>query len=538
MMRCMCDQMLDKLMHKFLVFLLITLPLGSFAQTLEDRVAFIIGNGGYPKSLALKNPLNDATAIEKHLSNLGFETKSFKDLKVAEISGLRQQMESRLKRNSVLFFYYAGHGVQVDGRNYLLPVDATLNDGDKASQESLYLGDVLHAIERMRPKIAVVILDACRDNPFKDQKNSAAAKQGLARVDPPTSTVVFYATRPGGTAQDGDEENGVFTKALLQEMLKPEQPLEVVFRRVSTSVFKSTKSEQEPWIEGVIREEFIFNQGPIQQTQQSAAITVATPTTQVQKESTQTPVKTSDIPSVAPLATIPTNNNSLDLAQLEIPAGSDEKLVMKSFAKTEALRRLAESVQNNEFISKSSYFCDGNECYEYAEWAKSLASQENLDSVKSLWKGIDIGSKPTFCEYDLKKNLCIKDGFNSFILSPFAIIPGASNSKFESWRYQDIKISKSGGVQFSVNAQLVGLFNVVRPSCSESDAKIEFGRKEIVFNISRVNCFGAGPITIKLDTEVLLFNKEERSMIVKWSVTGFGMFLAMGNGSGIGLIKL
>ena len=92
-------------------------------------------------------------------------------------------------------------------------------------------------------------------------------------------------------------------------------------------------------------------------------------------------------------------------------------------------------------------------------------------------------------------------------------------------------------MQFSLNAQLVGLFNVVRPSCSESNAKIEFGRQEIVFNISRVNCFGAGPITLKLDTEVLLFNKEEMSMIVKWSVTGFGM-LSVGNGSGIGLIKL
>ena len=145
-----------------LVFALLTnlSPLALHAQVAEDRVAFIVGNGAYPKSFALKNPLNDATAIEKQLANLGFETKSYKDLKVAEVSGLRQQMESRLKRNSILFFYYAGHGVQIEGRNYLLPVDATLNDGDKASQESLYLGDVLHAIERMRPKIAVVILDA------------------------------------------------------------------------------------------------------------------------------------------------------------------------------------------------------------------------------------------------------------------------------------------------------------------------------------------------------------------------------------------
>ena len=210
---------------------------------------------------------------------------------------------------------------------------------------------------------------------------------------------------------------------------------------------------------------------------------------------------------------------------------------MKGLDKAEALRRMNESIQKKELSNKLSFYCDGNDCFEYAEWVKSLASPENLDSIKSGWKGISINNKPTICEYDLKKNTCIKDGLNSFILSPIAIIPGASNSKFESWRYQDIKITNSGGIQFSLNAQLVGLFNVVRPSCSESNAKIEFGRQEIVFNISRVNCFGAGPITLKLDTEVLLFNKEEMSMIVKWSVTGFGM-LSVGNGSGIGLIKL
>ena len=516
-------------------FLILLSPLTVNAQAGEDRVAFIIGNGGYPKSLALKNPLNDATAIEKQLSSLGFETKSYKDLKVAEVSGLRQQMESRIKRNTVLFFYYAGHGVQIEGRNYLLPVDATLNDGDKASQESLYLGDVLHAIERMRPKIAVVILDACRDNPFKDQKNSPAAKQGLARVDPPTSTVVFYATRPGGTAQDGDDENGVFTKALLQEIVKPEQPLEVVFRRVSASVFKSTKSEQEPWIEGVIREEFIVSQAIIQKPVQSVA--VAAPTPQVEKVPTSPPVKTPEPPVEALVALVPSIDSTPSQTQLEIPSGNDEKLFMKSLDKAEALRRINESIQKKELSNKLSFYCDGNDCFEYAEWVKSLASPENLDSIKSGWKGISMSNKPTICEYDLKKNTCIKDGLNSFILSPFAIIPGASNSKFESWRYQDIKITNSGGMQFSLNAQLVGLFNVVRPSCSESNAKIEFGRQEIVFNISRVNCFGAGPITLKLDTEVLLFNKEEKSMIVKWSVTGFGM-LSVGNGSGIGLIKL
>jgi Caspase domain len=380
--------MTHRLLRTLLVLAYLTYlcPLAVHAQAAEDRVAFIIGNGGYPKSLALKNPLNDAAAIEKQLASLGFETKSYKDLKVAEVSGLRQQMESRLNRNSVLFFYYAGHGVQIDGRNYLLPVDATLNDGDKASKESLYLGDVLHAIERMRPKIAVMILDACRDNPFKDQKNSPAAKQGLARVDPPTSTVVFYATRPGGTAQDGDDENGVFTKALLQEMVKPEQPLEVVFRRVSTSVFKSTKSEQEPWIEGVIREEFFVNQGVIQKPLQPIAVAVAIP--QVEKEPALPPVKTPEHPTEVLVSALPPSNSKPTPSQLEVAAGNDEKLVIKSLDKVEALRRLNESIQKKELSNKLSFYCDGNDCFEYAEWVKSLASLENLDSIKSGWKGI------------------------------------------------------------------------------------------------------------------------------------------------------
>ena len=336
-------------------------PLAVNAQVAEDRVAFIIGNSGYPKSLALKNPLNDATAIEKQLSGLGFETKSYKDLKVAEVAGLRQQMESRLKRNSVLFFYYAGHGVQIDGRNYLLPVDATLNDGDKASQESLYLGDVLHAIERMRPKITVVILDACRDNPFKDQKNSVGAKQGLARVDPPTSTVVFYATRPGGTAQDGDQDNGVFTQALLQEMVKPEQPLEVVFRRVSTSVFKSTKSEQEPWIEGVIREEFVINQANLLKLAPPELVAVAKPSAlpspQVEKE------------PALPLVILPEPPVELQVA---FNASFDDAI--------QKIRSIKDKINlENE---PTHFACNGDICESYQSWIKKFNDGATQEIVK------------------------------------------------------------------------------------------------------------------------------------------------------------
>ena len=368
--------MLYRTIYKFLSFLLLVLPLGVFAQVAEDRVAFIIGNGGYPKSLALKNPLNDATAIEKQLSSLGFETKSYKDLKVAEVSGLRQQMESRIKRNTVLFFYYAGHGVQIDGRNYLLPVDATLNDGDKASQESLYLGDVLHAIERMRPKIAVVILDACRDNPFKDQKNSPAAKQGLARVDPPTSTVVFYATRPGGTAQDGDDENGVFTKALLQEIVKPEQPLEVLFRRVSTAVYKNTRGEQEPWIEGVIREEF----------------TVASGT-----QSIKPPELKSDPPQTVAAVTQPATPSPLTVPIT--PPTQLENLAMLSDDDVKARVRSIKT-DSDEGLS-TRVICDESGCFDYAKWVSGLGKTDRLESLKESLKNLTAQPNAKFCIFDL-----------------------------------------------------------------------------------------------------------------------------------------
>jgi hypothetical protein len=240
-------------------------PLAVNAQVAEDRVAFIIGNGGYPKSLALKNPLNDATAIEKQLTSLGFETKSYKDLKVAEVAGLRQQMESRLKRNSVLFFYYAGHGVQIDGRNYLLPVDATLNDGDKASQESLYLGDVLHAIERMRPKIAVVILDACRDNPFKTS-GRAIGGRGLAPTSAATGQMIIFSAGSGQQALDklnnaDKNKNGLFTRVFVQEMQKPNQSIDRVVKNVRNQVAELAKSvghEQVPAIYDQVLGDFYF----------------------------------------------------------------------------------------------------------------------------------------------------------------------------------------------------------------------------------------------------------------------------------------
>lgn len=500
--------MLYRTIYKFLSILLLVLPLGVFAQVAEDRVAFIIGNGGYPKSLALKNPLNDATAIEKQLSSLGFETKSYKDLKVAEVSGLRQQMESRIKRNTVLFFYYAGHGVQIDGRNYLLPVDATLNDGDKASQESLYLGDVLHAIERMRPKIAVVILDACRDNPFKDQKNSQPAKQGLARVDPPTSTVVFYATRPGGTAQDGNDENGVFTKALLQEIVKPEQPLEVLFRRVSNAVYKNSKGEQEPWIEGVIREEF---------TVASGSQSIKPP--ELKSEPPQTVVAVTQPVTPSPLSVPLTPITQLET--LAMLSDDDVKARVRSI-KTDSDEGLPTRV-----------ICDESGCFDYAKWVSGLGKTERLESLKESLKNLTAQPNAKFCVFDLNRFDCPnQDPIKMSIIYPLAPILPTHTSEGFTW--QDVKITNSGGISFKYKP-LVDRKNVPG-GCIESEGAMQFSRTRIDLTLSRMTCFNLFmPGSIKQNIEVVMMDLSKREMLAYWD---WNVISFLTYGSGRHLVKI
>ncbi len=497
--------MIHWLSKALLAFALFTYlcPLAVHAQAAEDRVAFIIGNGAYPKSLALKNPLNDARAIEKQLTSFGFETKSYKDLKVAEVQGLRQQMESRLKRNSVLFFYYAGHGVQIDGRNYLLPVDATLNDGDKASQESLYLGDVLHAIERMRPKIAVVILDACRDNPFKDQKNSPAAKQGLARVDPPTSTVVFYATRPGGTAQDGDDENGVFTKALLQEIVKPEQPLEVLFRRVSTAVYKNSKGEQEPWVEGVIREEIVLTRQ--EATPSTAVITVSTPS---QSESNPKPVS----------ATGPR-----DITE---PGNAAPPI---SIAQLQAIRSLSSLDMKAETLN-TKFFCEDGNCSDYEALYKTMRDQKKFPELFNSFQKIEL------CEFDLRAGACKEPVLNHGRgINPTVVFQALFGTRVvtRNLMLTQAKKTNGGGISFSAEPNVVverlnlGIENASK--CSQNPGRIELMSHQLEFEIASSICIAATPpipAGYKLYTDVLAYDHTNKDFYVRWRsrIYSFGLY--------------
>lgn len=476
----------------------------------EDRIAFVIGNANYPGAAALTNPINDANAIRGFLREHGFETIQANDLSSKQIPSLRQQIEKRVNRNSVLFFYYAGHGVQLDGRNYLVPIDASTASRDALSDESLYLGDILAAIEKKRPKLAVVILDACRDNPFKSDP-SIKGKSGLARVDPPSSTVVFYATRPGGVASDGTQGNGLFTQALIQSFDAQDVPLEVAFRRISTQVYKVSKGEQEPWIEGVIREEFILHQNP-------SVLAAATP-------SATRPAGSAPVEAMAPSGTASVTTK-LPTTVAAAPMPWREALVQ--------LRSMASSSSPE---SKTEFACDGEGCKPYKHWATQLKDPAQLDKIKARLSAIPSNTKVKTCEFDLSTQQCLHEDlhfthFNLFMLFNKGYVAG--------FDVVEPKLTKSGGLTFNAEvhggSQWLGS-GKVGVNCVRPDARLEFLNDRVDLVIARLLCLGFSVSTGKVEFDILMADVENMVFIAKWRLSMFAG-VAGGKGSGITRISL
>jgi len=227
----------------------------ALAQTAETRVALVIGNAAY-KAAPLDNPLNDARAVSKELAELGFTVVSRENLRVAQIPEALREVRGRLRPGSVALFFYAGHGLQIKGINYLPAVDAAVEGEDDVPLQSLNLNQVLELMEDSKTRLNLVFLDACRNNPFVRSFRSAA--NGLARVNAPSGTLISFATRPGQVALDGTGKHGVYTEHLLREMVVPNQPIEQVLKGVVGGVKKSSKGKQEPWMEGSLEGDFYF----------------------------------------------------------------------------------------------------------------------------------------------------------------------------------------------------------------------------------------------------------------------------------------
>jgi uncharacterized caspase-like protein len=241
--------------RKIFLFVCASVWLGCGAALADKRVALVIGNSAYQKVARLPNPANDAAAVAAMLKSAGFDAVEAKaNLGAADLRKALRDFGSKARDADVAVVYYAGHGIELDGTNYLIPVDAALETDADVLDETLPLDRVLFAVEPAR-QLRLVILDACRDNPFaKTMKRTIAARavgRGLAKIEPTSpNTMIAFAAKAGSTASDGDSKNSPFAAALVEHLPKPGLDLRRAFGFVRDEVLKNTANKQEPYVYG------------------------------------------------------------------------------------------------------------------------------------------------------------------------------------------------------------------------------------------------------------------------------------------------
>lgn len=226
------------------------------ADTAKDkRIALVIGNAKYRESV-LKNPVNDAHAMARVLRAFGFDVIERTDVTQKEMNRAITLFGEKLSSGGVGLFYYAGHGMQVRGKNFLVPVDAMIEGESAVRSESVDLDLVLDQLSATR--VGMVILDACRNNPFERSFRSGAGG-GLAQVDAPKGVLVAYATAPGKVAADGTGKHGLYTSELLRALEEPGRRIEDVFKQVRVRVASATNDQQIPWESSSLTGDFFFS---------------------------------------------------------------------------------------------------------------------------------------------------------------------------------------------------------------------------------------------------------------------------------------
>ena len=223
------------------------------------RQALVIGNAAYTEG-ALKNPVNDARAIDAKLTALGFKVMKVENLKRQQIGRTLSAFANGLKPGDEVVVFYAGHGVQVKGINYLPAVDADIQSEEDVALNSLNLNSLMERLDEAKAGLKLLFLDACRNNPYA--RSMRSGDRGLARISAaPSGTLIHFATRPGSVAADGSGSNGLYTTQLLRFIDSADIPVETMLKRVSAAVTEASKRQQEPWTEGSIVGEFYFRSG-------------------------------------------------------------------------------------------------------------------------------------------------------------------------------------------------------------------------------------------------------------------------------------
>ncbi len=218
------------------------------------RVALVVGNSAYRDLPQLRNPANDAKVFGGRLKDLGFKVTEQIDIPRATLEESIKAFCAKIGGN-VGLFYFAGHGLQVGWHNYLIPTDAKFASVDDVPKKALDLITLIDGLRAAKNPMNIVILDACRDNPFATEFKTG---KGLSQMDAPVGTFLAYATAPGNTASDGEGSNGLYTEYLLKEMPSKDAKIEDVFKRVRLNVRRASNGQQIPWESTSLEDDFYF----------------------------------------------------------------------------------------------------------------------------------------------------------------------------------------------------------------------------------------------------------------------------------------
>jgi len=227
----------------------------------EKRTALVMGNGSYKHIAYLKNPANDADDMARALKRCGFNVRTMIDGTRREMIEAMRAFGDQLKkeRNGVGLFFYAGHGVQIDGENHLVPVNARVERKYEVEVECLKVSALLGAMENADNRLNIIILDACRNNPFRGFRG---ANRGLAQMTAPAGSILIYSTAPGEAADDGPDQNGLYTSMLLKHIMDRGLTVEVLLKRVRIDVMEASGGRQVPWESSSLTGNFYFMPDP------------------------------------------------------------------------------------------------------------------------------------------------------------------------------------------------------------------------------------------------------------------------------------
>lgn len=250
-------------------------PHASYAAKKENRLALVFGNGKYRYNTALPNPPNDAKAVANSLRKVGFDVIEAIDADRKRMQDVLVEFRSRLKKADVGMFYYAGHGLQIDGENYLVPVDAQFSRNFDITKQLVSMTRYVEAMLE-GPKVNLVFLDACRNNPLaeslkegvksgrsvligrSDHVKTRSIGQGLAKMKGGIGMLIAYATQPGNVAEDGNGKNSPFTTAVLKHIQEPGLEVRSFLTKVRVGVLNDTNKRQIPWDNSSLVQDFYF----------------------------------------------------------------------------------------------------------------------------------------------------------------------------------------------------------------------------------------------------------------------------------------